>query len=802
MTRLFSRAFIYAGIVTCLSWQCVPQVSEQSIEQRDKGLNGIRVGVPKVYDDSVLQQMLAAAQARLVSLQLLDQNGIASRLGSITGANQQISSFALAVQGPSAPQTAVTANGATKQVVDTVKSSSDNSTVTTTNAPVQNVVTTIPQLNPPTATAPAPSTSLPSSFSVSASDILNEQLQLTFEIANLRLLLEGAVSDRILQNAKTHQTFTKARTTVGFPIAINPDRRFKDAVAIVEVEVEGAAAQDLSENGEAPVITALLPREKTYNVAAITDHNVSIGAGVVTQIAGISGSFLYGRKTYYVVQDQDTVALTFEPANKIVRRIGFLWQFRPVLGEHYVKAGLKQTFVQLSFPSPITAKSFGTIHVRSYWRKFDRNTGILKDVVKGSLIESASDSEIPTFNMKQDTADFSGANLEDLGNGQMLVTVVGNFLGGTYVRVGSTLLQAGSTGFTSEYGLIRFIAPIADLATKKTFLVARDGTEAKLLIKEPLGNPSKIRIRKDLVTVKAIDEANSLLTLELDRVQTKPTSPLVLVIGGKVFGYADAPILAQSLSDKTTLSIALPTSFLLSNPEVTVKPLMADDRFCGDPSQSDLCDKVTLFDPSAELERLVLLEQGSSRVKYLLFGRSLDRLSVIQPTALPDSSGPAQTSRPKASTTTPPPTARIELTDIGSAEDKKTVRLLSVDADLAKTLKQIVFQRNGERPFLVAVPALPSADQPKSDPKFQERVTVGADEAVVVGDDMAKVTKVLFQGKELNKSLEGKSLRIKGLNAAGVTATASTQSIDLVSATGKVTVKLEVVNSKIESVQK
>jgi hypothetical protein len=331
--------------------------------------------------------MLSAAQARLVSLQILDQNGIATRLGSISGASQQISSFALAVQGPSAPQSVITANGATKQVVDTVKSPTDNTIATTTTAPVQNVVTTVPQLNPPTATAPAPSTSLPSSFSVSASDILNEQLQLTFEIANLRLLLEGAVSDRILTNAQTQQTFTKARTTVGFPITIDPDRRFKDAVAVVEVEVEGAACQDLSEKGEAPVITALLPREKTYNVAAIKDRNVSIGAGVATQIAGISGSYIFGRKTYYVVQDQDTVALTFNPAKTNVRRIGFLWQFRPVLGESYVKAGLKQTFVQLAFPSPITAKSLATIHVRSYWRRFDRKTGIRKEIVKGSLRE-------------------------------------------------------------------------------------------------------------------------------------------------------------------------------------------------------------------------------------------------------------------------------------------------------------------------------------------------------------------------------------------------------------------------------
>src|ERR1700686_2588734 len=49
---------------------------EEAIDQRDAEGNGIRVDPPKVYDDSLLQQMLNAAQARLMSLQILDQTGI------------------------------------------------------------------------------------------------------------------------------------------------------------------------------------------------------------------------------------------------------------------------------------------------------------------------------------------------------------------------------------------------------------------------------------------------------------------------------------------------------------------------------------------------------------------------------------------------------------------------------------------------------------------------------------------------------------------------------------------------------
>src|SRR5260370_39023259 len=93
-------SLLLLGLTSCEE----PTDQERKIEQRDKTSNGILVGAPKVYDDSLLQQMLSAAQARLMSLQLLDQTGIAARLGSITGANQQISSLAVAAQGPTPTQ--------------------------------------------------------------------------------------------------------------------------------------------------------------------------------------------------------------------------------------------------------------------------------------------------------------------------------------------------------------------------------------------------------------------------------------------------------------------------------------------------------------------------------------------------------------------------------------------------------------------------------------------------------------------------------------------------------------------------
>ena len=766
-------ALLTAGLALLLSSCEEPSTPrEKQIEAREKASNGIVVGKPKVYDDSVLQMMLNNAQSRLVSLQVLDQTGIASRLGSVTGANQQISSFAIAVQGPPTPQSVLTANGATSQVAATVKPNpSDNSTVTTTNAPVQNVVTTVPQFGPPTATAPTPSTSIPSSFSVSASDILNEQMQLTYEIANYNLLIGGPLNDHVTRVRKSNGqlwTVNKPHLTLGFPIAINPDKRFKDAVAVVEVEVETLPD---ALNDEPPAIAALLPREKTYNVAAIKDHSGQIGAGVVTQVAGISGSYLFGRKTYYVVKDQDTVALTFKPEAKDLRdnqRIGFSWEFRPVLGENYVKPGLKQTFVQLAFPAPEHAPVIGKVLVRTYWRKYDRNTGLAKEIVSNSLNERPVEP-IPTFPMEQKTPLFGVTDMEDLGGGQMLVRLDGSFLGGTYVRVGSAILQAGSNGFTTEYGGIRFTASIADLALKKTVLVTRDGTESPIVLTR-CGRSDSFHIDP---AVAAIDETNSLLSVTLEDVPPACGLPILLV-GGKAFGYSDAPIKRQSDGAHTTLSVLLPTAFLFANPDVVVHPVLADFRYAG---------RASLFGPDVEPYRLLYLRQDTDSAYYLVYGRGLDDVQVVLP---PD----------------------LNLEEIADGNQSNTMRTLKIPLKTAKALKALVLQSTNGRPFVVSVPALPATDPAKdaSDgPKFQERVTVGADEAVVVGDDLGKVQKVMFQKQELTnveKSDDGKSLKIKGLAAAGVTSVAKTQSIDLILPSGKVTVKLEVVNSKVENVTK
>lgn len=774
-----------------------PDPQAQQIENRDRSENGITVGEPRVYDDAQLQQRLLELEARLSTLQPIDQKPVTDRLGSVAGATQRTSSIGFNIQGPSVPGVETSTKlPTTTTKVTTAAGATASSFETTSGLATEDVKTTAPQFNPPTATAPAPTTTIPSAFSVSSSDVLNEMTQLNAEINGLRLILSGDLSSHYIRGGPAlGNKMTKLHTTLGFGISVKTDERYKDAIAIVEVEVENVCP---TISNEPPAITALLPREKTYNVAAITDKSTSIGGGVATQILGFSGSWVRGHKTHYIVQDQDTVALTFTPeeqlgdrcavvggGNRLKKRVGFLWQFRPVLGRRFVRIADKTTFVRLAFPVPSDAADgeIGTVTVRSYWRQYDRKAGVQKAVIPGSVREhfvNANPFDIPRYQLAVDPDVFNFRDsLEDLGGGQMLVKLPGRFLPGTNVRIGPLVLSEGDR-FKHRYSGIRFVATLSDLVTKKVFLVAHDGTEIQLAFGGAAcdaANPLSIIGAPSITT---IDETTSRVSVPVNHpewAKVRPeewldsTPPIVFVIGNRVFGFSDAPLQRNG----PDLSFVVPTAVLVGSPEVTVQTLFPT---AGCISSYQIA---TLQVPS-QTERMVVLEQGTEKIKYLLYGSRLLGLRVLEP----------QNVMPQS---------------VGFPSDASRLLLIELTTAQLKTNKQLLVQRPGERPFLISIPALEAAKKPDS-PKAKERITVGSDEVVIEGEGLKDVMKVFFKKREFNSrdieiAEDGKSVRLGGLRDFGVTSTATSLPIVLQLKSGaKVTVIIEVVNSKMEMVTK
>src|SRR6266849_2771334 len=135
--------------------------------------------------------------------------------------------------------------------------------------------------------------------------------------------------------------------------------------------------------------------------------------------------------------------------------------------------------------------------------------------------------------------------------------------------VGSDILADGSPGFISRYQQIQFVSQITDLVTKQTSLVARDGNESPLVFdKEQFGSKNALQITGH--TLSPVDDANSRVAIQLNNIRPPGQQPpLVFLIGGKVFGYADAPIRRNG----NELSVIVPTAFLIANPVVSIRAL-------------------------------------------------------------------------------------------------------------------------------------------------------------------------------------------------------------------------------------
>jgi hypothetical protein len=765
-------------------------------DEETKG-NGIEVGAPKVYDDASLRMMLDATRAKLATMSGLDQGSLIANLGSVSGATINQTQFGFQVTGPGSPAATTTNTGATNSTTTNGALPTGNTTVpgtvTVTTDPTQSTVTT--SATPPASPVVPPGIAFapPSSVSPSSLDVLNEQMQLSYEMTNLQLLLEGALSDRFV----TNQRFIKPRVTLGFPISLRAPAQFKDAVAVVEVEVK-TSPRNFSDPSvpEPPAITALLPQEKTYNVAAMTDHMTSIGGGALIGTVGVAASYLAGHKTLYLVQDQDTVAMQ-RPPSEDKNSTSFLWEFRPVLGQHYVRGGMKQTFVQLSLPIRSNVDCYGTVRIRTYWRRFNQKNGIDGSAIPESVLISKRTFPLSRYDLAPSVG---SVEYEDLGDGTVLVTVKGDpdagtyLLAGTYVQLGPTRYDAGKNLVVEDTDA-KFIAPIAALAKWKARIVARNGAGTDILnplvqkrlralqqtacIEAPPAAlvgaaPALPSLTINKVSVQPLDETNSILRVEVETKMTQNQGKLLLVIGGKVFGLRDAPVQRQSGTDGPIITVTVPTALLISNPQVRVfLPFWSNVESTGTQNFDSSYPLDTLFglDSTVDHITLVSLDQDGNGT-YLLYGNGLEKAKIL----MPDTG--------------------VTLQAIDNVPQGR-LRLVKITKAALQTTKKVVLQKDDkQRPLLLDIP-----DAKPTPPKVSvdSPVIVGSTELDLSAEQANDIASVKLGDKSLQwKPVDKSTIRLLNLKADGVTNEQKTREIAIEYKNGvKVTLKIDVVAARI-----
>lgn len=323
--------------------------------------NGISVGRPKVFDNRTLTIMLESLGQTLQGMQsFVNQTTLAAALGNIQGSRttENLTSMSLeALPIPSLKTESTVKTGNVKAdgtaLPDTtdVKTTADRAAFTPT---------------PPTlADAPAFSGFTPS-FGASAGDLLNDQVNLTYQIFNLRMILERSLSDRLIEKEP------RLQAVLGFNVTLDPPRTAVDAVAVVEITLRAKSGGPVS-------LVAMMPQEKTYNAATLSTKSRAFGGSAVVKAIEVGASTRRRSQIFYLYRDNDTIAyerMNPEKPNELV--IG--WMFRPVLGRRSVAPGFRQLLAVASLPTKdlCTADSCAgdnlDADVRTYWKKYDADT--------------------------------------------------------------------------------------------------------------------------------------------------------------------------------------------------------------------------------------------------------------------------------------------------------------------------------------------------------------------------------------------------------------------------------------------
>ncbi len=328
---------------------------------------GIAVGAPKAFDNRTLNLMLERLNRQLAGINVIDQNALAKAIGAVQGSRIQETSRSLTIQGPATPSLQTehdTSSNLTPPA--TVPTTTDSTKQTSTTPGITPAAPALPDLN----SVPTALTNL--QYSMSASDLLNEQVDLTYEVINIQMLLDRSLSDRLL----TPGLKPRLQSVIGLNVTIDPPRDAENAEAVVEITLRCKVAAECKTDAGEPSLVAAMPQEHTYNSVALNSKSNAFGGSAVIKLVTVGYSERHRGQTYYMFRDNDTISFQKQSAPGS-GGITFGWAFRPVLGRKSVSPGTRQLFAVVSLPkddepqSDATKTEHFSVDVKAYWRKYD-----------------------------------------------------------------------------------------------------------------------------------------------------------------------------------------------------------------------------------------------------------------------------------------------------------------------------------------------------------------------------------------------------------------------------------------------
>jgi hypothetical protein len=692
--------------------------------------NGINVSEAKVYDDRTLMIMLEQLNEQLRNINFIDRTKLAAQLGLTQGYQSKDVSRSLDIGTLPIPGL-------------TIKSTPDSegnlaiSEQTETRAGYSPTRPGLPELQAAPPYAPV--------FGENAADLLSDQVNLTYQIFNLRMILERSLSDRLWTTNGGATFKPRLITVIGFDVDLNPPRDARDYAAFVEITITPTAA-----GASAPALVALMPQEKTYNSVALNTKSNAFGGSAVAKIITIGYSERRRGQTFYLFRDTDTATLTFPQTGARLTRFG--WVFRPVLGRPSVTSEKRHMFAVVALPEDdsLSQKTVFPVRVDAHtaWRKYNRDTLTTNLNEKfGYGYALSTNLLIPTTAKAQEALQptVKSVNWFATDDRNAIVTVEGeNFFTGTSLYLGSSVYDAEANGLllkSSQNMQVR--TTLSALTAGDPVLNARYGATVPLYIQDPITTAipegvkiNEVRLRpqhgRKLVNLSiTLQNRDAAVGKDLLSGSIPSRESLILAVQG-------TPLSQPYDLQDVGCTVPLSNGTTVSKNCVLVQALVPTDLMKNEgivsfryPFRGSLwADSISYYDPSEVSEVSRLGSSKSKKTTLAISGRGFNANWKVQLDKL-------------YATTTP--AAQLQyLSD--------TLMTVGVDDDVLSGYKNLIVLPNIGDPV---VRAIPPSKPPAPDPALDDTQTVPtasqntAPGIELKGTDLGAITKVTFEGREL-----------------------------------------------------
>jgi hypothetical protein len=444
---------------------------------------GIHVGQPKIYDTRELTLIIDQLSRELSARSsFIDPKALATALGNIQGFEESQFSqsflangavgpgaagvFANAASGgnppastatPASTPASTTAPSVTINLTPTVNASSSPSSTTAAATPAASTAMPLGPQPPALPSLPTAPTYNPT-LGLNASDLLSDEVNLTYQLSNVRLLLDRSLSDRLFYVGGEQGYASRLQAVVGFDVDLEQTKKNRDSVARVDVQVTAAGPARARCSTGPPSLVALMPEEGSHNAATLSQKANAFGGAIAASVFSIGYQAQSSSQVFYLYRDMDTVSFQNPHSNG---KLEFGWQFRPVLGRHSIEPGLRHMIAVIGLPCPDEGLEPPklTVHVEGSWLPYDEKTQTTKEkrhwwttnVSVPSTVFDFPPIEAPSTDTTQR---YLGPKVSSVkwiptDSGYGVARVSGeNFFLGTVVRIGAKTFASATDGLT------------------------------------------------------------------------------------------------------------------------------------------------------------------------------------------------------------------------------------------------------------------------------------------------------------------------------------------------------------------